>query len=213
LKSHNLTLKDWKMELKTKNPKSAVYQLPDGELLLSPGTNEAKFPFFLFKDFESFDAMRQANYFPIPDSLKNEYELADEFLRKKDIPHFFTFFITELRLNYKAIDEDMLDTGYNALFKYVKVKNNPVLEKNRLVLAYTMIVMDYLEKKYNAQISFQEQYAEYNPILIPKLKINGHFVLIMESIWSSLERGDIKRAKEQYQSTLKKRIDNAINRQ
>ena len=93
--------------------------------------------------------------------------------------------MTELKLNNIPNNIVEFETVYDLLAKFVKSKYDRKL-RQRVMLAYSLIVMDYLVKKENARWEFIKRFEIYNSYNEPFVVVDGEDVSVLGNLVATL---------------------------
>ncbi|WP_316787818.1 hypothetical protein [Pedobacter frigoris] len=212
LAKHGKEVQDFS-NLGIKSHMGIVYELSNGELVLMPaGSAHLKdnHPCFVYDNLESFNKMKEADYFPIPDSAKTYLELEYPYLLKmvNNIGHFKAEI--EMYSKVKVPDTfnlEWFEQIHSEVYEAVGNYKISMVERQRLVLSFSILMMWTLVKDYNCSIEMKQQYETYNACLYPYLKVDDHKRDLMGDLFSVMRNPSGKDNWKSFYRELRKNLN------
>jgi hypothetical protein len=193
LDKFDLTVDDVDTSLSISSGFGLVYSLPNKEVVLIPTRIGLLYEGFIFKDVYAFNKMNNNDYFPISRKLHTVWEL--ERVELANLPNSIEYFkkLIESRLDTKieCLDKDNTKLLYGKLVEqFYRYKNNQTVQQ--LMLAYSVLVMDFLVREKGAEWKFSKRYEIYNSYVYPYVELEGELKMVHSILSSTLSnpKGD-----------------------
>jgi hypothetical protein len=167
-----------------------VYTLPNGEIILIPTDTDLEYSGFIFPNLNSFKEIVASGYFPVPEEQLTSWEI--ERFRLIELPKSISFyqgFLKEYLGDYKfnINIKDELNVGYEKLLRFIKSKDHSKVLKERVVLSFSLVVMDQLVTVNKGCWHFDERFEIYNSYPYPYISVDDETKDIINELYISIE--------------------------
>jgi hypothetical protein len=165
-----------------------VYKLPNKEVVLIPSDFNPDYPGFIFRSADDLEKMIKSGFFPIESKYLTFWEIENNNL--KSLPGSIKYFKNSLNdiLSIKPTIYEIseLKKIYQSLIEF-KASKADLLLKEKLIVSYCILVMDYLVKKNKYTWYFEERFETYNPYTYPQVKLGSDVKNIIELMYICLD--------------------------
>ena len=168
IESFGLTIHDFQDSLSSGSPYTLVFKLPNNEIVMIPSDLNEKYVGFIYEDTPAFIEMKENDFFPVGQKNLTFWELERDYLNKfpASVPHYTEFLKKELKVVDLSFEKQELEKIYSLVAAYRKGKN-PAYSKDKITLAFSLIVMNDLVQKGIGKWQITTRYKTYNSYKYP----------------------------------------------
>ncbi|MBB1287392.1 hypothetical protein HRH25_23655 [Flavisolibacter sp. BT320] len=188
IESQGLTVDDWDTTLSIPSGYGFLYSLPTKEIVLIPTRTGMPYEGFIYKNKAAFERMVQEDFFPLSEQYLTYWEMERDNLKSlpASVPYFESLLQAELQLNTVLRNPEGLEKVYHLLVKFIKEKKSKNLNE-RVVLAYAILVMDYLVRTKGAEWEIAKRYEIYNSYFDPIVILDDEWKDVVGNLFATLQ--------------------------